>query len=92
LYSPNAAPKGPNYTHFKNENFDRLYEKAMQEVDENKRIVLYRQLDSLAMAEAPVIVLFYDEVLRFVQKNVNNLGSNPINLLDLREVSIQRKN
>jgi len=43
------------------------------------------------MQEAPVVVLFYDEVLRFVNKRVKDLGSNPTNLLDLRRVRILQK-
>ena len=45
-------------------------------------------MDSLMMQDAPVVVLFYDEVLRFVSKRVENMGSNPTNLLDLRRVKI----
>jgi len=88
FYSPNASPKGPNYTHFHSKKFDQLYEQAMKEVNDAKRFILYREMDSLVMAEAPVAVLFYDEVLRFVQKKVKNLGSNSVNLLNLKEVQI----
>ena len=45
-------------------------------------------MDSLMMQDAPVVVLFYDEVLRFVNKRVEDMGSNPTNLLDLRRVRI----
>jgi peptide/nickel transport system substrate-binding protein len=38
------------------------------------------------MSETPIVVLFYDEVLRFTQKNIEGLGINPTNLLDLRKV------
>jgi len=48
-------------------------------------------MDSLMMQDAPVVVLFYDEVLRFVNKRVENMGSNPTNLLDLRRVRIMQK-
>ncbi len=64
----------------------------MREVDAPVRHKLYRQLDSLVMVEAPVIVLFYDEVLRFVQHNVKNLGSNPVNMLNLKQVIIEKEN
>ena len=40
------------------------------------------------MAEAPVVVLYYDEVLRFVQNNVNGLIGNPTGQLDLKRVHI----
>jgi len=86
FYSKNFCPNGPNYTHFNNFEFDQLYEKSLQEVDVNKRQDLYKQMDKLIMDEAPVVILYYDQVLRFTPKNVINLGSNAINLLDLKRV------
>ncbi|MDR6967959.1 peptide/nickel transport system substrate-binding protein [Flavobacterium arsenatis] len=86
FYSKNFAPNGPDYTHFKNEEFDRLYEQAFKETDVAKRYALYQKMDALVMEEAPVIPLFYDKVARFTRKNVNGLGINPLNMLDLRRV------
>ncbi len=86
FYSKNFCPHGPNYTHFSNPKFDFLYEQSQNEVSDSVRISLYRKMDNLVMEEAPVVILFYDQVLRFVQKDVTGLGSNPINLLDLRYV------
>jgi peptide/nickel transport system substrate-binding protein len=53
-----------------------------------QRARYYTEMDSLMMQDAPVVVLFYDEVLRFVNKRVKDMGSNPTNLLDLRRVKI----
>ena len=89
FYSKNFAPNGPNYTHFKNEEFDRIYEAAMIETNDSLRIELYKKMDAIVMKEAPITVLFYDEVVRFTQKNINGLGINPTNLLELKKV---RKN
>lgn len=86
FYSKNFSPGGPNYTHFKNEEFDRLYEKAFTVVDEKERFALYRKMDSLVMAEAPVVPLFYDKAARFTGKDVTGLGINPLNLLTLKRV------
>ncbi len=85
-YSKNFAPNGPNYTHFKNEMFDLWYEQAFKETNTSKRENLYTKMDSLVMQEAPIIPMFYDEVVRFTRKNVEGLGINPINLLDLKRV------
>lgn len=85
-YSNNFAPNGPNYTHFKNELFDIWFEKSFLETNSHKRELLYSKMDSLIMEKAPVVPLFYDEVVRFTRKNVNGLGINPINLLDLKRV------
>lgn len=86
FYSKNFSPNGPNYTHFKSETFDNLYERAINTADAKERIPLYQEMDSLLMENAPVVPLYYDEVVRFTQKNVNGLGINPINLLDLKRV------
>ncbi len=86
FYSKNFAPNGPNYTHFKNDAFDQLYEKSISEVDVEKRYGLYQKMDSILIEEAPVIPLYYDQVIRFTRKNVQGLGINPVDLLDLRRV------
>lgn len=87
FYSKNFTPNGPNYTHFKNDNYDYLYENALKEVDLNKRHRLYQQMDSIVINNAPVIPLYYDQVIRFSRKNIHGLGINPINLLHLKRVS-----
>ena len=85
-YSKNFAPNGPNYTHFKNEEFDGLYEAAYLETDPDLRAQLYTKMDALVMASAPIVPLFYDEVVRFTRKSVNGLGINATNLLELKSV------
>ena len=85
-YSKNFAPNGPNYTHYKSDLFDSWYEKAFTETNTISREQLYTKMDSLVMKEAPVVPLFYDEVVRFTRKNVKGLGINPINLLELKQV------
>ncbi len=86
FYSENKSPAGPNYTQFRNQAFDLLYTKAIHEPKDTVRHHLYRQMDSIMMEESPVIVLFYDQVLRFTGNSIYNLGSNPLNLLDLKRV------
>ena len=86
FYSKNFTPNGPNYTHFKNIDFDRLYEKAISIVNSSKRFKLYQKMDSILIDEAPVVPLYYDQVIRFSQKNIKGLGINPLDMLDLRTV------
>ncbi|MDO1500990.1 ABC transporter substrate-binding protein [Winogradskyella maritima] len=85
-YSENFAPNGPNYTHFSNPEFDELYKNAYLETDTEKRTQLYTEMDSLMMQSAPIVPLYYDEVVRFTRKNVSGLGINATNLLDLKKV------
>ncbi len=84
--SENFAPNGPNYSHFKDRTYDSRFQVASSEVVPQKRLQLYRQMDSLIVEKAPVVVLYYDEVSRFVQKEVKGLGINPINMLVLKHV------
>ena len=86
FYSKNFSPGGPNYTHFKNDEFDRLYELAFKETNNEKRYLLYQKMDAIIINEAPVIPLFYDKVARFTRKNISGLGMNPLNLLQLKNV------
>jgi peptide/nickel transport system substrate-binding protein len=65
---------------------DSLYNKAFTITDIEKRKRLYTTIDSLAMQKTIMVPLYYDEVIRFTRKNVKGLGTNPINLLDLRYV------
>lgn len=86
FYSKNFTPNGPNYTHFKSETYDELYEAAIKETNLQKRHRFYQQMDSIIIAEAPVVPLYYDEVIRFTRKNVVGVGINPIDLLQLKRV------
>ena len=68
-----------------------MYESAFKETDVEKRYELYREMDKLIMEEAPVIPLFYDKVARFSRKEVQNLGINGLNMLDLKRVKKVKK-
>ncbi len=86
FYSKNKAPNGPNYTFFANSTYDQWYEQSFQVTDPNQREQLYQQMDHLLAEEVPVLVLFYDQAVRFSRKNVQQLGINPMNNLFLKKV------
>ena len=86
FYSKNPAP--PNYTRYNNPAFDRLYEKALTETNNSLRFELYRQMDRMILEDAPVVPLWYDEVIHLVQPFVKNFQPNSLNLLELRRVEI----
>lgn len=87
FYSKNFSPTGPNYTHYANQSFDDLYQKAMNQTVDSIRYTLYRQMDRIIINDAVVVPLYYDEVVRFVHHNINGFESNPMNLLNLKYVS-----
>lgn len=84
FYSKNGAP--PNYTRFSNAEFDALYEKSLVENNDSLRYTYYHKMDRIVLAEAPIVPLFYDEVMRFTQKGIENISPNAFNLLDLKTV------
>jgi len=86
FYSKNPAP--PNYTRYSNKEFDLLYEKSLQETNDSIRYALYRQMDQIVINDAPVIPIWYDEVIHLVQKNISGFYANGLNLLELRTVKI----
>ncbi|MCG8411875.1 MAG: ABC transporter substrate-binding protein [Bacteroidales bacterium] len=86
FYSKNKSPNGPNYTHYHSEEYDNLYEKAMFEINDSLRYTLYNKMNLLIMDNACIVPLYYDEVVRFVSKNIKGFESNPMNLLNLKKV------
>lgn len=86
FYSGNFTPNGPNYTHFKNVTFDSLYTKSLSVMDIGVRKDLYRKMDSLVIEKAPIIPLYYDQVVRFTRKNIQGFTANPQNFLVLKRV------
>ncbi len=89
FYSKNFSPKGYNYTHYSNAVFDKLFEQARVTLNDSTRRTLYQKMDQMLMDDAPIVPLYYDEVVRLVSKKVDGLTTNPMNLLNLKRV---RKN
>jgi oligopeptide transport system substrate-binding protein len=86
FYSKNFSPGGINYTHYANATFDSLYTKALSETNDSVRAAEYTDMDKLLIDAAPVVPLYYDEVIRLVNKRITGLPLDPLNSLDLRYV------
>jgi peptide/nickel transport system substrate-binding protein len=90
FYSKNFSPAGPNKTRFKDAKFDELFEKAqVADNDPFDRYEMYNLMDQIVMTESPVIVLYYDEVLRMAQPSVVGLETNSMNNLSLERVDFK---
>ena len=87
--SANAAPAGPNYTRFSNAAYDELYEASLITSDQDRRLELYAQMDSIIVEHAPAVFLHHPEVVRFARKEINGLVADPMNGLDLRRVRME---
>ena len=86
FYSANFCPLGPNYTHYKNEKFDKLYAQARMQTNDSLRHIMYQEMDQLLIDEAPFVILYYDQVVRFTHRNVHHITTNPMNMLNLKYV------
>lgn len=86
FFSGNFCPQGPNYTHYKNNEFDELYIQAKATTNDSIRYKLYSDMDKLIMDEVPVVVLYYDQILHFTHKNIIGIQSNAMNSLNLKRV------
>lgn len=88
FYSKNPAP--PNYTRYRNPEFDKAFEKAIAETNDSLRYKLYQLADQIMMNDAPVVPLWYDKAVRLVQPNVTGFEANALNLLELRHTKLVR--
>jgi peptide/nickel transport system substrate-binding protein len=87
FYGQNPAP--PNYTRYQNPAFDELYRKSLVENNDSLRYALYRKMDQLIVRDAPVVPLWYDEVIHLVSPRVSGFEANGLNLLELRHTRIR---
>lgn len=86
FYSKNFSPNGFNYTHYNNSQFDLLYERSQEELNDSIRNDYYQQMDQLLMEDVPVTPIYYDQVVRLIQNNITGLTSNSMNILSLKKV------
>lgn len=86
FYSKNHSPNGPNYTHFTDQEYDKLYERSLSENSLDIRRKLYNKMDQIIIDQAAIVPLYYDRVLRFVNKDVTGFQGNAMNMLNLKSV------
>ncbi len=80
-----------NSVRYKSAKFDSIFSLAMKEVDDKKRMDLYRQADQTAIDDAAIMPVFYDENYRLVQINVRNFPANAMEYRDLSRVYFEPK-
>lgn len=84
FYGSNPSP--PNYTCYRNPEFDVLYLQAVAEKNDSVRNNVYRAMNKMVMEDSPVIPLWYDMVVHLVQPEVEGFFPNALNMPDLRRV------
>ncbi len=87
LVPPNLTDKSyVNSVRYKNPKYDALFESARKEKDIKKRLELYKQCDQVAMDDAAVMPIYYEENYRLLQENVKNFDANAMEYRDFKSV------
>lgn len=80
------SPNGPNYTHFNSDAYDSLLKNINFAYSSESKFAAYRMMDSIIIANASVIPLYYDDVVRFSQIDIQGFTPNPMNIFSLKKV------
>ncbi|MEQ8522171.1 MAG: ABC transporter substrate-binding protein, partial [Vicingaceae bacterium] len=88
FYSGNFTPDGPNYTHFKDVEYDKLYELSRIELDQSRRFEYYKRMEEIILDQAVIVPLYYDRVVHYTKPQVSGLSTNAMNVLDLKKVRV----
>jgi peptide/nickel transport system substrate-binding protein len=90
LYYGKNVPKDPtaispiNSTRFQNAEYDALFEKAIATTDQAERYKLYEQAEQIAISQAPMLLIYYDEDYRMLQPYVRGYALDPMHRVDMR--------
>lgn len=77
FHSTKVAPHGANRTYYFNPRADALIDQARSELDQEKRKVLYAELQQILAEDLPYIDLWYQDNVLVHTKRVQNLTLNP---------------
>lgn len=96
LYGKNVPasfrqPSFPNTPRYVNERYDQLYEKGISTINTAKSYDYFLKAEQIMINDAPILVLWYDEIYILKQAYVKNYFSNPIEYYDFSEVYFEDK-
>jgi oligopeptide transport system substrate-binding protein len=81
-----------NYFRYYNPKFDELYEAALKEIDDKKRMELYAQCDQLLIDDAVVMPLLFNVDIRLINPEVTDFDINELEYRDLSVVYFKIEN
>lgn len=86
-----TLPSYPNSTRYNSPRFNELFRKAVETTDLAQRNELYKQAETVAMQDAPAIMLFYEMHYRLLQPNVRSNPLDAMNRVVLKRVWFAEK-
>jgi peptide/nickel transport system substrate-binding protein len=84
-----SSPSYPNTTRYRNPEFDKLFDAGRTAKTQDEANKLFLQAEQLMMADAPSLILWYDENYRLTQYHVKNFYTNPMRYLDFSQVYLK---
>lgn len=84
-----TQPSYPNTPRYKNPEFDKLFEAGQSAKTQEEAYNYFLKAEQLMIADAPVMMLWYDENYRLTKANVHNLFYNPMRYRDYSEVYLK---
>jgi ABC-type transport system substrate-binding protein len=91
FYSKGFSPDGPNYSHFKDNEYDSLYLASFNTTNIDKRKKIFIQMENILADHVVIIPLFYDVAVRVKNNSVNRMTINPVNALILNNILMQNQ-
>lgn len=94
FYGRNVGGKNIYLNQFKyeSENFDQIFEEALQETDEEKRMQLLAKCDQMIINDAVVMPLITDDFITMVNLKVKKFVTNEMEQLDFSHIYIKEIN
>lgn len=80
-----------NSVRYQSDMYDSLFEKALKIVDVRERYHYYRLAEQVALDDAAIMPIYYDEYTRLLQKKVKNFPANAMEYRDLSEVYLKEE-
>ena len=79
---PVISPSYTNFSRYQNSIFDDYYDRAIHAKSQDSAMHYYYKADSLLIADAALIPIYYGNNIRLIQNNVHAL---PINNMEYRD-------
>lgn len=96
LYYGKNVPKDPknispiNSTRYQNPEFDKIFEQAIAMTDRAKRNELYLRAEQIAVSQAPMLLIFYEEDYLLLQSYVKGYYLDPMHRVNFRHLWLDK--
>lgn len=84
-----SAPSYPNVSRYRNAEFDNLLDSARAAKTLAEANALFLKAEQIMIADAPALVLWYDESYRLAYGYIKNFMANPMHYYDFSEVYLK---